>query len=144
MTFVGRENNMQILREYFYLEVIISSLFICYTRGDWGDNGPPPSLYVYCFYMFTRFARVLIGHRLLRRQILFPTLKYIPTFQPQETIFFVEFGICMTTLRNIRGNCDTNVVLWEWLMWAGVRAAAHKFTIYQALTMWIDSVNKFN
>jgi hypothetical protein len=48
----------------------------------------------------------------------------------------------MTTLGNIRGHCDTNVVSW-----------VHKFTGYQALTVslclakfsiWIDSMNKFN
>ena len=136
------ENNMQILREYFYLEVIISSLFICYTRGDWGDNGPPPSLYVYCFYMFTRFAHVLIGHRLLRRQILFPTLKYIP--QPQETIFFCRICNLYDYITKHKGKLRYKCCFMGWLMRAGVRAAAYEFTIYQALTMWIDSMNKSN
>jgi hypothetical protein len=122
MTFVGRENNMQILREYFYLEVLISSLLICITQGETGATMvPPPSLYVYCFYMFTRFARVLIGHRLLRRQILFPTLEYIPTFQPQENIFCRIWNLYDYITKH-KGKLRYKCCFMGWLMRAGVRA----------------------
>jgi hypothetical protein len=74
-----------------------------------------------------------VHYSLLRRQLLFPTPKYIPTFQPEETIFLSN--LYRTTLGNIRGHCDPNSLVAKPLLFLSARP-----NFRYGLKAW----NKFN